>query len=106
MLINTQYEFLRVSLTVVFPTVFTTAAIVVFLVTLVIRAHSRRSFVGQEGLVGLVGRAETDIAPMGKIFVHGEIWNARSERPINRGDRVKVVTVDGMTMTVERTQES
>jgi len=106
MLIDSPYEFLRVSNAVIFPVVFSTAAIVVFLVTLIIRAHSRKSVVGEEGLVGLIGTAETDIAPEGKVFVHGEIWNARSTNPINRGSRVKVVTVDGMTVVVETASES
>jgi membrane-bound serine protease (ClpP class) len=101
MLINTPYSFLKISTTVIFPTVFATAAIVVFLVTLIIRAHSRRSIVGQEGLIGMIGIAETDIAPDGKIFVHGEIWNARSADSIKKGDRVKIKRVEGMMLTVE-----
>jgi membrane-bound serine protease (ClpP class) len=105
MLIDTPYDFLRVSNTVIFPVVLTTAAIVIFLVTLVIRAHTRRSVTGQDGLVGLVGKAETDISPEGKVYVHGEIWNARSASPINRGARVKVVQVDGMTVIVETSSE-
>jgi membrane-bound serine protease (ClpP class) len=106
MLIDTPYDFMRVSYGVIFPVVFTTAAIAVFLVTLVIRAHARKSVVGQEGLVGLVGTAETDIAPEGKAFVHGEIWNARSTTSIGRGEKVKVVRVDGMTVVVESNREN
>jgi membrane-bound serine protease (ClpP class) len=105
MLIDTPYEFLKVSNTVIFPVVLTTAAIAIFLVTLVIRAHSRKSLTGQEGLVGMVGNAETDISPEGKVYVHGEIWNARSANPINRGSRVKVVSVEGMTVIVESSLE-
>ena len=106
MLIDTPYEFLRVSNTVIFPVVFTTAAIAVFLVTLIVRAHSRKSVTGREGLVGLIGDAQSDISPEGKVFIHGEIWNARSSNPINRGDRVRVVDVDGMTLVVESEAES
>lgn len=105
MLIDTPYDFLKVSNLVIFPVVLTTAAIAIFLVTLVIRAHARKSVTGQEGLVGLIGRAETDISPEGKVYVHGEIWNARSASPINRGTSVKVVKVDGMTVIVENSPE-
>ncbi|RJP18982.1 MAG: nodulation protein NfeD [Candidatus Abyssobacteria bacterium SURF_5] len=101
MLIDSSYEFLRISLAVILPMVLTTAAIFIFLVTLVIRVHARKSVVGREGLIGEVGIAETDIATAGKIFVHGEIWNARSSRPISKGNKVRVVELDGMTATVE-----
>jgi membrane-bound serine protease (ClpP class) len=105
MLIDTPHEFMRVSNSVIFPMVITTAAVAVFLVTLVIRAHSRRSVVGEDGMMGLVGTAETDIAAEGKIFVHGEIWNARSLNPIDKGDKIKVVGVEGMTIIVENILE-
>ena len=104
MLIDTSHDFLRVSYTVIFPVVFTTAAIVIFLVTLVIRAQSRKSEVGQEGLVGLIGTAETDVSPEGKVFVHGEIWNARSSDDLDKGSKARVVEVDGMTVVVEKVE--
>jgi membrane-bound serine protease (ClpP class) len=102
MLIDTPYEFLRISNTVIFPVVFTTAGIVVFLMTLVIRTHARKSVVGQEGLVGMTGMAETDISPSGKVHVHGELWNARSSTPIAKNDKIKVVSVEGLTLVVEK----
>ncbi len=105
MLMDTPYDFLKVSNSVIFPMVLTTAAIVIFLLTLVIRAHTKKSVVGQEGLVGLVGRAETDISPEGKVYVHGEIWNARSDSPINLGAEVRITRVDGMTVIVEGNQK-
>lgn len=101
MLIDSPYSFLRISTAVVLPTVFATAAIVVFLVTLVIRAHARRSIAGQEGLIGMIGTAETDIMPEGKVFVHGEIWNAHSADSVKKGDPVKITKVEGMMLTVE-----
>ncbi|GAB4346043.1 MAG: hypothetical protein Kow0099_26930 [Candidatus Abyssubacteria bacterium] len=101
MLIDTPFEFMRISYSIVFPMVLTTAAIVVFLVTLVIRAHSRRTSTGMDYFVGTIGKAETDIAPDGKIFIHGEIWNAHSTRPVKKGDKVKVLKADGMTLEVE-----
>jgi membrane-bound serine protease (ClpP class) len=105
MLIDTPYDFLKISGGVIFAVVFTTAAVVVFLVTLIVRAHSRKSVTGEEGLVGLFGDAQTEISTEGKVYVHGEIWNARSSDPINKGTRVRVVSVDGMTVVVESVQQ-
>ena len=96
---------MRVSNSVIFPVVLTTAAVAIFLVSLVLRAHSRKSVVGREGMVGLIGKATTDISTEGKVFVHGEIWNARSENPIKNGESVKVVGVAGMTLVVKSSRE-
>jgi membrane-bound serine protease (ClpP class) len=102
MLIDTPHDFLRISNTVIFPIVFTMGGIVVFLVTLVLRTQSRKSDVGQDGLVGLIATAETDLSPEGKVFVHGEIWNARCSDSLEKGSKAKIVKVDGMTVVVEK----
>ena len=51
--------------------------------------------VGFEGLMGEVGIASTNIEKDGKIFIHGEYWDAESEEMIGKGDRVKVIEVKG-----------
>ncbi len=55
-----------------------------------------------EGLVAEVGSVTEALDPEGKVFIHGEIWDARtSGDPIPAGSRVKVVRVDEMSLTVE-----
>ncbi|HUP46137.1 MAG TPA: nodulation protein NfeD, partial [Thermoanaerobaculia bacterium] len=51
-------------------------AIAIFLMTLVMRAHKGRIETGTEGMIGEIGIARTDLSPDGKVFVHGELWNA------------------------------
>ncbi len=56
---------------------------------------------GKEGMVGEVGRAISDLAPEGKVAVHGEYWDARSTGgEIAGGSRVRVVAVHGRTIDV------
>ena len=55
---------------------------------------------GKEGLVGEVGVARTALAPSGKVFVHGELWNSISESPVAPGASVEVVAVDGLSLRV------
>ena len=38
----------------------------------------------------------------GKVFVHGEIWNAEGEEDIKKGERVKVVGVKGLRLIVKK----
>jgi membrane-bound serine protease (ClpP class) len=53
------------------------------------------------GLVGEVGLAKTVLDPHGKVFVHGELWNAVCRTPVTAGARVRVVNVTGLTLEVE-----
>ncbi len=42
------------------------------------------------------------LTPVGKVFVHGEYWNAKADAEIPVGERVKVVGYDGMCLKVSR----
>jgi membrane-bound ClpP family serine protease len=57
---------------------------------------------GAEGLVGARGEVIVRCAPLGRVRLRGEIWNARSEEPVERGEEVRVEAVDGLTLVVTR----
>ena len=77
------------------------AVITMFLVSLVIKARRNKVITGQQGLIAEIGEARTPLVPRGKVFVHGEYWDAESPTPIEAGTRVRVVSVDGLLLTVE-----
>ena len=67
----------------------------------VARSHRRRVTTGREGLVGLLGEAKTGLAPRGTVFVDGALWEAESDGgPLQAGDRVRVVAVEGLRLKV------
>ena len=66
------------------------SAITVFLLTLAVRARRNKVATGSEGMIGETGTAVTELAPEGKIFVHGEYWDAVSPRPVAIGARVRL----------------
>jgi membrane-bound serine protease (ClpP class) len=74
--------------------------IAVFLMTLVLRAHRNRVTTGTEAMVGEIGVARTPLDPNGKVFVHGELWNATASAPISEGSRVRVERVEGLRVLV------
>jgi membrane-bound serine protease (ClpP class) len=55
---------------------------------------------GIEGLLHERGVARSELAPSGKVFVHGELWDAAAEQPVAAGESVEVVAVRGMTLAV------
>jgi membrane-bound serine protease (ClpP class) len=74
--------------------------ITAFLMSIALRARRNKVVTGTEGLIGEVGVARTPIAPRGTVFVHGEIWNATSPKPIEAGSRVVVRGVVGLELEV------
>ena len=77
------------------------ALIIMFLMTLGIRARSLKSSMGESAMIHLTAQARTALTPSGKVFVHGEYWDATSSVPVEPGTQVRVVGVDGMKLRVE-----
>ena len=75
--------------------------IAVFLTTLVLRARRERVATGSEGMIGEIGVARTAVGADGKVFVHGELWNAVASNAIAEGTSVRVTRVNGLHLVVE-----
>jgi len=58
-------------------------------------------------LIGQIGEVRAKLNPSGKVFVHGEYWNAdaQTDSQIEVGERVQIVGHDGMNLKVKRLQE-
>ena len=93
MLINAPIPELRPSLKFIIPMALGLSLIFIFLIVITFRAHARRASTGKEGLIGEVGIAQTDLSPEGKVFVHGEIWQAEATEDLSIGTKVKVMEV-------------
>jgi membrane-bound serine protease (ClpP class) len=102
MLFESPLPYLRASLTVILPTVLVTAAFFLLAVGLTIKAYRAKPATGMEGLAGEAGKAATRIAPEGKVFVHGEFWNAYSDGTIEEGEKVRVVKAENLRLKVEK----
>ena len=104
MLFDTSVPDLRVSISLVLSFTLTTAAITLFLVKLAVSTHRKKVLSGKEGLIGETGEAQDHIGTHqeGKVFVHGEIWNAVSQDALKKGDKITVLEIDGLTLRVKR----
>jgi len=102
MLIESPDPALRVSWYVILPTVLTTAGFFVFALSFALRAQMRQPTTGQEGLIGARCKVISPIHPEGKVFVHGEYWNAESDEALEVGDTVEVIGVSELILKVKR----
>ena len=104
MLIDSPAPELQVGLSVVLPVTLALSAIILFLANLVVGSQRQRAVTGGAGMIDDVGRALTAIDPGGdgRVATHGEIWSATAAEAITPGDRVQVMAVNGLTLTVRR----
>lgn len=75
--------------------------ITAFLMTIALKARRNKVVTGEQGLVGETGVAQTALSPQGKVFVHGELWDAVSSSPLAVGQMIVVRSVDGLILQVE-----
>jgi membrane-bound serine protease (ClpP class) len=80
--------------------------ITVFLMTIALRARANKVVTGAEGLIGEIAVAQTALTPAGKVFVHGEIWDAVASADVSAGEKVVVQKVDGLELKVDPTHDA
>jgi len=75
--------------------------ITVFLMTIALKARANKVVTGIQGMIGEIGVAQTPLSPQGKVFVHGEIWDAVASATIPAGQTVVVRRVKGLQLEVD-----
>ncbi|HEX3323416.1 MAG TPA: nodulation protein NfeD [Terriglobales bacterium] len=75
--------------------------ITAFLMSIALRARQNKVVTGAQGMIGEVGITQTPLSPSGKVFVHGEVWDATSSSPVDAGQSVVVRQVEGLRLRVD-----
>jgi len=101
LLIDSPIPEMRVHLLTALAVSIPLGVITAFLMSIALKARRNKMVSGAQGLVGEVGVAQTALSPRGKIFVHGELWDAISSSDIRGGESVVVRRVDGLLLQVE-----
>jgi membrane-bound serine protease (ClpP class) len=94
-----QYQ---VAWSVLLPTVLLVCGFFIGVVMVVVRAHTRKARTGADGLVDEVGVVKLVQGREGKVLVHGELWRAVFEDAVSVGDKVRVLSVEDLVVTVGR----
>ncbi len=76
--------------------------ITAFLTTLALRARRNKVQIGSETMLGTLAIAQTALAPIGQVLLRGELWQAQSALPVAAGESVRVLSREGLLLTVER----
>ncbi len=102
MLFNRAEPGFRLSLAYIIPATILTAAFFMFVIGAGLKAQLRPIRAGKETMFGKVVPALSRIDEnSGKVFIEGEYWNARSDSPVEAGQRVEIIGIDGLTLKVK-----
>ena len=77
-----------------------TGAFFIFALGMAMKVRLTQPKTGSEGLINTTGIAVTDIDPRGDVRLHGEYWSAVCDDPVKKGESVRVIQVDGLTLKV------
>ncbi|UCD10803.1 MAG: nodulation protein NfeD [Nitrospinaceae bacterium] len=102
MLVESDDPAMQISKSVLIPTLLFSVVVAAGAVYLAGKSSRRRPVSGAEGLIGECGVAKTALTPRGTVMVHGELWSAESDVPIEAGETVVVRALKGLSLHVGR----
>lgn len=102
MLIDVPSSALSISWKTILVVAATSALFVFGVLAYAVKAQIAKVKTGMEGLIGEMGIAKTDIVGKGKVAVHGELWDAKSNVPVKTGEEVVVAGIEGLIIEVKR----
>ena len=106
-LMRTDVAAYQISLPLIVTVTAITALFIFTLISMALRQRRRPVVSGREQMIGSVGEALDDFRDgVGAVHVHGERWSARSGKPLEKGQRVKVLDLNGLILLVEPVEES
>src|SRR5579863_1310699 len=101
LLVDAPIPEMRVHLSTALAVSIPLGLITAFLMTIALKARRNKVVTGAQGLVGETGVAQTSLSPQGKVFVHGELWDAVASSALPTGQLVVVRSIDGLTLQVD-----
>lgn len=101
MLMDTDVPGYGISLSLIIAFALLSAAFILLIVRMALRARERPVVTGREQMIGGVGEVIDDFGAKGRIRIHGEVWEAQSDTPLTRGQQVRVRALEGLTLIVE-----
>lgn len=99
-------EFYHLSAKLIVSVGISTFLFFTFAIAAAFKLRQRRPTTGEEGIIGKIGYAKSEIAPEGMVYVEGEYWSAQSEEEvIKKGEKIKVVNIQGQLLKIKKYKE-
>lgn len=101
LLVDSPIPEMRVHLVTALAVSIPLGIITAFLMTIALRARRNKIVTGEQGMIGETGVVQSALSPEGKVFIHGELWDAVAATPLPTGQMVVVRSIDGLTLRVD-----
>ena len=112
LLFDTDTEAVEISVPVVITIAVLLGGFLAVATTKALEARRRPVATGSEEMIGATGEVRVPLDPVGQVFVGGALWRrrrrlptSRPRPPTERGARVKVESVEGLTLRVRPVEE-
>ena len=105
LLFDTPESDVRVGFEMVIATTLAIALFFFYVAYYLVKSQKLNPQLGYEGLVGEQGEAVSDIEDSGKVYLLGEYWDAQSDSPIQKGDKIEVIKYEkGFKLKVKKVE--
>ena len=94
-------ENLSVSLPLIGGTALISAVFFLWVMSMFIRMRKKKYVSGAEEMIGAQGVALEDFDKSGRIRVHSELWTGVADKPVSKGQRVEVLSMDGLKLNIK-----
>ena len=98
-------EGMRISLLLIGSTALVSAGFFLWVMSRLFAMRKKKVVTGAEEMIGITGEAMDDFTEQGRIWVHGESWQAQSTAPVKKGQKIEVIAKDGLLLKVKILQE-
>jgi membrane-bound serine protease (ClpP class) len=105
-LMDTEAPGFGIDLSVIFTFALASVVMFVFVVGMALKSRRRPVVSGVEQLLGSEAVVISDFENNGEVFVHSEAWSAQSDKPLSKGQRVRVIGINGLILEVEPMESS
>jgi membrane-bound serine protease (ClpP class) len=102
MLMDTDLPAYQISLPLIAGVAVGTGGLVLLIVGAAIRARQQPVTTGNQAMNGAYAIAMEDFEHRGHVHVNGETWTAETDRPVKKGDHLRVVRVNGLLLSVTK----
>jgi len=99
-LIDTDSPGFSIALPLILSLAIVSAGIIFLVMSMAIRSRNRPVVSGAEQMVGSTGEALDAFIGQGSVRVHGEVWSARTDNPVETGQRIRVTGIQGLILEV------